>query len=793
MHAHIMHAHTLRLKRERLSIEQTTPQGKTFKRLAAPFTLLLLPLAHLTRPGQREALAAPAGGEGLEVCADCHPQEARAFSETGMGRALSPARDARVIERFEQGRASVRHPLTGVTYEAWIDAEGRWWQSEVLGDYRRDVEARFVIGSGNHARSYLGEVEGEVVELPLTWYTRRGIWDMSPGYEGADHMRFERPVKPDCLFCHNDLTAADPNTLAGYLEPLKEGITCGRCHGPGEEHARAHLTGEGDPAIFNPARLPPARADEVCLQCHLAGEARVLMPTRRWDQYDPREPLAEHHVVYGVARDSLGDEGAEEGAEGFGIASHGERLALSPCARGPRPLTCATCHSPHPTPTSRAGRAGDSWARAGACLECHAPSPRLAAAHARDALPGEVWAEEAAGGDCARCHMRQGGTSDIPHVRFTDHKIRARLSAPTLSAPAASRSAAPAPTPSSSSAVVPPTLAPAAPSTAPTPLRPLSPLSPRLDERARGLLLGLAYEQVVRFSERRGYEPLAARQLSEAISQETPQPPSLSGAPPTAPSPLLGTPHQPLSQAELSSLLARAHLSLSLVMESTEDFKKAHANTRLSVQYEAPSHLTLFSEALTLARLGRLAESAAVLEELIALKPTHRRALGELANLRLTLGQLSEAALLYERADALAPHEMGTALNRAALEERRGDLAGARRWALEARRRDGVSPLPPLRLALLSLAARAPGEAGRWAEEALARALTPQARGEALGLALEAALARGALAEALTHARALRPLAADLNLSPELPAALDALTRDLERRLAPPALRAPAP
>ncbi|MBM4292674.1 MAG: hypothetical protein FJ138_15715, partial [Deltaproteobacteria bacterium] len=332
-----------------------------------------------------------------------------------MGRALAAARGARVVERFgEDGRARVTHPATGVTYEAWIDAEGRWWQAERLGEYARAVEARYVIGSGNHARSYLGEVEGELVELPLTWYARRGLWDMSPGYEGADHMRFERPVKADCLFCHNDLTPAADGALAAYAAPLQEGISCGRCHGPGEEHARAHLTGEGDPAIFNPARVAPARADEVCLQCHLTGEARVLMPGRRWDRYDPREPLSAHHVVYAL------DEGAGAGAgAAFGIASHGERLALSACARGPQPLTCATCHSPHPT---GARAAAQGWAREGACLTCHAG----------DRLPGEAHAPGAArgAGGCAGCHMPQGGTSDIPHVRFTDHLIRAPAPAP---------------------------------------------------------------------------------------------------------------------------------------------------------------------------------------------------------------------------------------------------------------------------------------------------------------------------------------------------------------------------
>ena len=34
--------------------------------------------------------------------------------------------------------------------------------------YRRAVEVKYIIGSGNHTRSYLGVVNDQLVELPLT-------------------------------------------------------------------------------------------------------------------------------------------------------------------------------------------------------------------------------------------------------------------------------------------------------------------------------------------------------------------------------------------------------------------------------------------------------------------------------------------------------------------------------------------------------------------------------------------------------------------------------------------------
>ena len=311
-----------------------------------------------------------------------------------MGRALYRPRSRPPIEDFS--KASVRHPKMAATYRAYVDDAGRWWQEESLPgtDFERRVEVRYVIGSGNHARSYLGEVDGELVELPITWYVRKAIWDMSPGYEGAGHMRFLRPVRPECLFCHNDLTRHVPETDAGYAEPLREGITCVRCHGDGAAHVLARRAGTAtvpDDTILDPARLPPARAQQICQQCHLQGVARVLREGRTWDAYDVRQPLSDHLSAF-VA--------ADDGGRTFGIASHAARLALSACAKDGR-LRCTTCHDPHRKKGSRAAR--------DACLGCHrieaCPDPKRA-------------------GDCAGCHMPSGGTNDIPHVHFTDHFIR---------------------------------------------------------------------------------------------------------------------------------------------------------------------------------------------------------------------------------------------------------------------------------------------------------------------------------------------------------------------------------
>ncbi len=337
-----------------------------------------------------------------EACADCHPEQAEGFYASGMGRSMYLAKGAKVVENFQGEAARVVHAPSGLIYEAYIGPEGRWWQRESLpdSDYERVVEAVYIIGSGNHTRSYMGWVEGELIELPLTWYVRKKIWDMSPGYIENNH-RFSRKITPKCLFCHNNLTPTVDGTMAGYHQPMATGITCNRCHGDGRAHVEARLAGkmpEGpDTTIINPKHLSAEDQLGVCQQCHLQGISRVLHGGR-WDQYSPGDSLASYMSIYLPA-----------GADGpqFGIASQGYRLSLSRCATEGK-ATCTDCHSPHQPSSAEKYEAS--------CLSCHSEKP---CSDTRAHNTG-----------CVDCHMYKGGTSDIPHVRFADHYIRRRPEAP---------------------------------------------------------------------------------------------------------------------------------------------------------------------------------------------------------------------------------------------------------------------------------------------------------------------------------------------------------------------------
>ena len=340
---------------------------------------------------------------GRDDCADCHPDEVDGFAKTSMGRAFYRPKGAPAMEDFSPERSKVYDPKTKIWFRTYVDDEGRWWQEESIPryGYKRAVEVVYVMGSGDHARSYVGLVDGELVQLPLTWYAIRRVWDLSPGYE-HDNFRFSRVIRPQCAFCHNDVYPLRKGSVSGYQQPFAEGIGCARCHGDGTAHIQARLDGKEpaadkpDPWIHNPAHSPRIEQRRVCDQCHLQGKSRMLRAGKTWDAHDATKPLDDFVFIYmDLAR----------GGSKSGFGSYGDRLVRSKCttASGDT-LACTTCHNPHQPSTVASQRA--------ACLGCH-QIEQCGDAHG-----------SAPDADCAKCHMRRAEITDIPHARLTDHLIR---------------------------------------------------------------------------------------------------------------------------------------------------------------------------------------------------------------------------------------------------------------------------------------------------------------------------------------------------------------------------------
>jgi tetratricopeptide (TPR) repeat protein len=361
------------------------------------------------------------------TCAGCHRDIARSYLQTGMGRSLFRPTPANTVEDYKTNH-EYSHALSGTRY-SMIFRDGayyqRRWQTGFGGKETNTEELRidYVLGSGNHARSYLHRTErGTLIELPLGWYAEKGgSWGMSPGFDSR-HPATRRFVSYDCIFCHDGYPRIPPGHDAPGSEPvfsgeLPPGIDCQRCHGPGGNHLRTvQTTGatrqQMRASIVNPARLSPKLRMDLCMQCHLEPTSTAIPAViRRFDRgpfsFTAGEPLSAFALTF--------DHAAGAGRDGkFEIVGSGAyRLRQSRCfIASKEALTCDTCHDAHRNPR------GEEAVRhySDVCRHCHGiavDSPVSRGVHP-------------AAADCAGCHMPKRRTEDVVHVVMTDHLIQRR-------------------------------------------------------------------------------------------------------------------------------------------------------------------------------------------------------------------------------------------------------------------------------------------------------------------------------------------------------------------------------
>ena len=261
---------------------------------------------------------------------------------------------------------------------------------------------QYQIGGDFMGRTYLVPVGAYMFESPLTYFKRYG-WDLSPGYSPMTTIDFDRGMDDTCLFCHVDSAKFADEDGRRLKSTRLEPLSCGRCHGVGDEHA-LHPSATN---IVNPAKLPHAERDSTCEQCHLEGATRILNPGKRWDDVHPGEKTEATFSTYVL----VGGNNAAVNA-----VNHVEQLRQSKCVKetGGR-LWCGSCHNPHGEPVNRAAEIK------AVCTSCHSTL-------SRDNHPAGL-------SECTSCHMPSAGTTDIPHAARTDHRILRKPSEASVSEP----------------------------------------------------------------------------------------------------------------------------------------------------------------------------------------------------------------------------------------------------------------------------------------------------------------------------------------------------------------------
>jgi predicted CXXCH cytochrome family protein len=354
---------------------------------------------------------------GNDRCAECHQEQFVPFRKHPMGRTLLPIA-ALASKQLYDGEHHNPFDALGSRFE--IDRRGdrvlhRRTVLDAAGQplAQTDFDVDYVIGSGLHGFSYLSNRDGYLFQTPISWFSRKQIWDKSPGFD--DKMIGGRPVVGDCMFCHANRSWPIAGSVNRYEPPIVEGlgIGCERCHGPGGKHVENPGRDPDtriDYSIVNPRWLKPELRAAICEQCHLEGKMRIVRRGRGIYDFRPGMPLTPFWSVFVRARDAEGNRRAVNHVEQMYESRCFQRSEEKP-AEGKKKLGCTSCHDPHrhEAPAERVAHYRE------ACLACHQD---------RGCSVAEVERRRDNKDDsCIDCHMLHYASLDIPHNASTDHHI----------------------------------------------------------------------------------------------------------------------------------------------------------------------------------------------------------------------------------------------------------------------------------------------------------------------------------------------------------------------------------
>jgi tetratricopeptide (TPR) repeat protein len=364
---------------------------------------------------------------GMTTCKQCHPKIYESFIKTGMGQSFGLATKQKSKGNFLNSKFYDK--FSKYNYEAKFLHDSLTINEFQLKKhdttFSRIEQVNFIIGSGQHTNSHLQNNNGYITQMPMTFYVQKQKWDMPPGFENGVNTHFNRKIGIECMLCHNGIPSFVQGSENKYNH-VPMGIDCERCHGPGSFHVEEKQNGilvdtssQIDYSIVNPAKLSINLQFDLCMRCHLQGNA-VLKNGKSFFDFKPGKKLSDFWTVF-LPKYSNAD-------EDFIMASHADRLKQSQCfiqsikkisSNKLKPykdaLTCVTCHNPHVSV-----RETNQQKFNAACLNCHAKTNP-------DYVSNKIQHKNISKKNitnCVSCHMPASGSTDIPHVSVHDHFIR---------------------------------------------------------------------------------------------------------------------------------------------------------------------------------------------------------------------------------------------------------------------------------------------------------------------------------------------------------------------------------
>lgn len=351
-------------------------------------------------PGLALAGANP-GFVGADACKECHESRHESFVQTAHHRTSAAANPGSISGSFEPGHNEMKTGSYGVSFQM-IEREDRLFQRVSYFGWQCDVPMDIVSGSSKLGQSYLYWHGDALFQTSVSYVTSVDAWTNSPGYPDGD-ATYSRPVTARCLECHT--TWADFRESPNHFTPesVIYGISCERCHGPGQQHVTFHQANPDEKTsrfIAQPSSLPRERQLDICGQCHFGIPRLKDAPY----QFRPGDQLSDHY-----------DPPPSKVAGGVHSSNQLTRLRESPCFNL-TDMTCTNCHNPHQS------ERGNRKLFSERCLKCHQTSDCGMLPTLGDRLSD----------NCIDCHMPAGASMNMsvetsqgtvfPPLR--DHHIR---------------------------------------------------------------------------------------------------------------------------------------------------------------------------------------------------------------------------------------------------------------------------------------------------------------------------------------------------------------------------------
>ena len=351
------------------------------------------------------------------TCAKCHADQAEAHHRSAHALTSSFATKETIKGNFQPGSNSMMTIDPNVSF-LMEQKEHGFFQAAIvttpIQTLRRRERIDVVVGSGHKAQTYLYWNDDYLFELPVSVWMATGEWMNSPGYPDGT-ANFDRGVSNRCLECHATHFVSETSSRHRFeRSSIVPGISCQKCHGPGDEHVAQFSTGalpinSGDTRIVNPAKLTRERQMDLCSLCH----AGVGIPLKPPLSYSAGDELSKF-ITFPPSSAVVPIDPHRSQAQG---------LMASACYQQSRTMTCSTCHDAHQTQRA----AVDFSPR---CMSCH----QKEGCGKFSSLVPEIQT------NCVDCHMPLTTTEKIV-LRINGRKVQPNVRAhrigiyPDLSSP----------------------------------------------------------------------------------------------------------------------------------------------------------------------------------------------------------------------------------------------------------------------------------------------------------------------------------------------------------------------